>query len=46
MDLRLGCPVRAVTRERTRVWVTAGATVEAFDDELSLPVIQGKRSRY
>ncbi|HAJ28900.1 MAG TPA: FAD-dependent oxidoreductase, partial [Gammaproteobacteria bacterium] len=31
-DLRLGCPVRAVTREKTRVWVTAGATVEAFDE--------------
>jgi len=33
-DLRLGCPVLAVTREKTRVLVTAGATktVEAFDE--------------
>lgn len=31
-DLRLGAAVLAVTREQTRVLVTAGTTVEAFDE--------------
>ncbi len=31
-DLRLGCPVLAVTREKSRVLVTTEAGVEAFDE--------------